>query len=213
MSKLYFAYGSNMNHRQMKTRCPDAKPYHLLLLDDWKLVFRGVADIVHSPGDKAPGGLWVISANDETYLDRYEGYQPDGSGMYRKETIEILPFKIGKETFTEIMFYVMNSDGIFPPSTYYLDGIRQGYRDFGLKTKPLNDAVEASYDDKNPSHVERRRYQRTGRPTLAPRPSVVKAMKDRKLPVFPVPNNPSTEVKPTKEQLSLWSRAMTVYGD
>jgi hypothetical protein len=211
MSKLYFAYGSNLSHRQMRLRCPDAKPYHLLMLDDWKLVFRGVADIAYSPGDKAPGGLWVISENDEINLDRYEGYRPDGSGMYRKETIQIHPFKIGKETFTEIMFYVMNSDGIYPPSVGYLAGIKDGYRDFGLKLKPLNDAVEASYDDKNPSHVERRRHQRNGRPALAPRPSVVKAMQKNKLPT--ITTTQSTEVKATKAQLDLWRKAMTVYGD
>jgi hypothetical protein len=205
MSKLYFAFGSNLNKRQMAARCPDAKAFSLFHLEDWKLVFRGVADVVPSPGDYVAGGLWIISARDEEALDRYEGFRRDGSGMYRKETIAIEPYKIRGETFTEIMFYVMNSEGIYPPSIGYLDSIKQGFRDFGLKMKPLHDAVEASYDDKNPSHVERQRYQRTGRPTLAPRPSD----KKNKSPIKVT----NTKPKPKPAQGSLWHRAMTVYGD
>jgi len=209
MSKLYFAYGSNLNKRQMALRCPDAKAFSLFHLEDWKLVFRGVADIAYSPGDKVSGGLWIISDKDELALDRYEGYRPGGTGMYRKESILIEPFKIGKETFTEIMFYVMNSTGIFPPTLGYLDCIRQGFKDFGLRPKPLMDAVEASYDDKNPSHVERRRHQRNGRPTLAPRPSDKQKMKS---PLKVVDTKP-IEHKPDSKQLSLWRKAMAVYGD
>jgi hypothetical protein len=209
MPKLYFAYGSNLDKGQMKRRCQDAKPFHLFKMEDWKLVFRGVADIVPSPGDKVSGGLWVISDNDELALDRYEGYRPDNSGMYRKEYLAIEPFKIGKDTFTEIMFYTMNSDGIFPPSHGYLETIKQGYRDFGLKMKPLLDAVEASHNDKNPSHIERRRHQRNGRPLLAARPSDKNKKSE---PIIIQPANP-IEHKPDDKQLAVWRKAMTIYGD
>jgi Gamma-glutamyl cyclotransferase, AIG2-like len=213
MSKLYFAYGSNLHKRQMAYRCPDAKAFSLFHLEDWKLVFRGVADIIPSPGDKVSGGLWVVSENDELALDRYEGYRPDGGGMYRKETIAIEPFKIGKETFTEIMFYTMNSDGIMPPSHGYLDTIKQGFKDFGLKLKPLMDAVEAAHDDKNPSHVERRRHQRNGRPAFAPRPSEAKKKKSPTI-IRATTTNPTTTNSTTNDkQLSLWRKAMTIYGD
>jgi hypothetical protein len=200
----------------MARRCPDAKPFSLFHMENWKLVFRGVADIVPSPGDYVPGGLWIISDNDELALDRYEGFRADGSGMYRKETIAIEPYKIKGETFTEIMFYVMNSDGIFPPSQYYLASIKEGYKNFGLKTKPLIAAVEASYDDKNPSHVERRRHQRNGRPTLAARPSELKKNKQSPIKVIdskPADAKPHNDHKPNAEHAALWRKAMTVYGD
>lgn len=212
MSKLYFAYGSNLNKAQMAYRCPDAEAFSLFLLENWKLVFRGVADIVRSPGDYAPGGLWIISAKDEIALDVYEGYRPDGTGMYRKIEIPITPYELNGETFTAIMFYVMNSDGIMPPSLGYLASIREGYKDFGLRLKPLNDAVEASWDDKNPSHVERRRHQRKGRPMLAQRPSELKKQK-QKIKLLNG-GKPITNAKPVNDkQLSLWRKAMTVYGD
>jgi len=203
MAKLYFAYGSNLNKRQMTRRCPDARPLSLLHLENWKLVFRGVADIVPSPGDFVSGGVWVISDNDERALDIYEGYRGDGSGMYRKVGVPIEPFKMRGETFTELMFYVMNSDGIMPPSEGYLASIREGFKDFGLRLKPLNDAVEASWDDKNPSHVERRRHARKGRPTLAVRPSSEK--KKAKVTV--------TNSEPTPAQRATWQRAMTIHSN
>ena len=42
---LYAAYGSNLNKSQMKRRCPDSSPYVGIVLKNWRLVFKGVADI------------------------------------------------------------------------------------------------------------------------------------------------------------------------
>jgi hypothetical protein len=57
---LYFAYGSNMNWEQMKTRCPSARFVAVALLPDYKLAFTrksinrgcGVADGVLLDGDE-----------------------------------------------------------------------------------------------------------------------------------------------------------------
>jgi len=37
----YFAYGSNLNHKQMLERCPDSQPRFLATLHNYKLVFVG----------------------------------------------------------------------------------------------------------------------------------------------------------------------------
>ena len=45
---LYFAYGSNLNHFQMKKRCKDSKYIKKFEIKDFRLTFRskyGVADI------------------------------------------------------------------------------------------------------------------------------------------------------------------------
>ena len=47
-SKLYLAYGSNLNKRQMAVRCPDAKPVGAAMIYGWELCFRGVADIAET---------------------------------------------------------------------------------------------------------------------------------------------------------------------
>jgi hypothetical protein len=166
MSKLYFAYGSNLNMRQMRWRCPKAQPVGKFKLNGVRLVFRGVADVADEPGASCWGGLWLITPECEVALDRYEGFRPDDPehGMYRKVTF---PLRKPWEGFTEGMFYQMNSTGIMPPSISYLRCIEEGYRDFKLPRAHLDAAVQASVDDKAPSHIERQRRRRTGRPALA----------------------------------------------
>lgn len=163
---IYFAYGSNLNIAAMARRCPDAVPLGSFTLDDARLVFRGVADCVYESGGKCLGAIWQITPKCEASLDRYEGI---GSGMYRKE---IVPLE-GIDGEDSLMYYAMNSTGIMPPSKGYLDTIRQGYRDFRLPLRHLNDAVRSSWDKKAPSHIERRRLRRTGRQPFADRPADV----------------------------------------
>ena len=43
--KLYGAYGSNLNLKQMHIRCPNAKPVCSFYLENFNLVFKGVADL------------------------------------------------------------------------------------------------------------------------------------------------------------------------
>src|SRR5262249_6062186 len=122
MTVLYFAYGSNLNIANMRDRCPAAEPLGSLTLTNSKLVFRGVADCIYEEGAECPGGVWQITDECEYALDRYEGV---GSGMYHKEYI---PVTWDGKTKEEMLLYVMNSTGIFPPSQGYLARIRQGYR-------------------------------------------------------------------------------------
>jgi hypothetical protein len=157
---LYFAYGSNLNHAAMARRCPGAKPIGPLKLPDSRLVFRGVADCIYEPGAECPGAVWKLTPECERALDRYEGV---GGGFYRKEYLPVT----GIEGEERMLVYIMNSTGIFPPSEGYFEVLRQGYRDFGLPLKYLREAVKASWDDKAPSHRERKRYHRDGRPPLA----------------------------------------------
>lgn len=39
--KLYVAYGSNLDKKQMKYRCPLARPVQSGYLDNWQLIYRG----------------------------------------------------------------------------------------------------------------------------------------------------------------------------
>jgi len=167
---LYFAYGSNLNLDQMARRTPAAMPVSPYVLKDWKLVFRGVADIVPAEGETVQGGLWDLTPECEAALDRYEGFNAEhpNSGMYRKVYLERGDLPNGETT---VMIYVMRSTGIYPPSAGYFDGIKVGYRHFDLPVAPLFTALEASYDDKAPSHIERQRMRRNGRPRLKERPS------------------------------------------
>lgn len=119
---LYFAYGSNMNKADMLMRCPDSKAIGPYVLKDWKLVFRGVADIVPAPDEQVMGALWEITSSCLFQLDRYESYPV----LYRRHTLEIDGYEENAVT------YLMNSDKLYSPSDYYLETIAKGYSDFGF---------------------------------------------------------------------------------
>ena len=137
MSKKYFAYGSNLNKEQMTKRTPFASSVGQAYIDGWRLVFRGVADIEPHEGSTLAVGLWNITKPDEENLDIYEGYPR----LYRKEEI------LG------MMTYRMNSVEIVPPYEDYFNTILQGYKDFGLDTKLLYDALDDSWMRKTRADV------------------------------------------------------------
>ena len=137
---IYLAYGSNMNKAQMAVRCPSAKPMGLMLLPDYKLVFKNVADIVHSPGDNAVVVAWRITKGNENTLDAYEGCNEKSpeDGLYKK-----IYWKA--KTGQGYMAYVMNDRyGISPPGQSYYDGIQNGYQDFGADVSYLETALSHS---------------------------------------------------------------------
>jgi len=138
--KLYIAYGSNLNLRQMKHRCPTATVAGKAVLKGWKMTFRGagggVATIEREDDSSVPVLVWRIYPQDEKALDAYEG----APRFYRKET---LPVELDGET-VEAMVYIMN-DGhpICYPGTSYYDTILEGYETAGFDTNVLQVYAEA----------------------------------------------------------------------
>ena len=131
--KYYFAYGSNLHHLQMKRRCPNCKYVKKMVLHDYNLTFRskyGAADIEKKPGSRVYGALYIISRAAEKRLDVYEEYPT----LYKK-----MYFKHRKR---KIMTYTMvRKSKLVPPTTIYLNVIKQGYKDCKLSMKSLNVAL------------------------------------------------------------------------
>ncbi len=138
---LYFAYGSNLNVGQMLRRAPEARPFSKLVLQDWQLVFRGVADIEPKPGCSVQGGLWRITGADEAALDRYEGVR---SGLYGKHYFTV-SYKDdgGNDVIEDVLVYIIATEdrGLLAPAQFYLDTIREGFKDFRLDETSLDTAV------------------------------------------------------------------------
>ena len=140
---LYFAYGSNINLRQMAVRCPDAKVVEPAVLEDYELLFRGngssfgVATISPKEGCQVLGLLWRITPYCELSLDIYEGYPR----LYEKQVIT-LRTKSGKQV--QAMAYVMTREKerlpTMPTRSYYT-GIQEGFRQNGLPERSLKAAL------------------------------------------------------------------------
>ena len=131
---LYFAYGSNLNHFQMKKRCKDSKFLKVIDLKNFKLTFRSkyrAADIEAQKNSKVPGALFEISKTDEKKLDLYEDFPI----LYKKHYFIYNDKKV--------MTYEMVRKTPFRfPREKYLNTIVQGYKDCKLDIKFLKNALK-----------------------------------------------------------------------
>jgi len=132
---LYFAYGSNLNHHQMKNiRCIGSKYLKTFFLKDYKLLFchpnklnkYGYANVVKKKGSKVPGAIWKITRKHEKILDRYEEFP----NSYQKKYF----YLSGKK----IMFYIMNKCFIKKPPKSYINTIKEGYKNCNIDIKYTN---------------------------------------------------------------------------
>ena len=122
----YIAYGSNLNFKLMRSRCPRAKPvlylngFKVNKLFGWRLVFNRYANIIKDSKSFVPIGLWKITKHCEKELDIYENFPILYSKIYLKYNS------------IKTMTYIMNSNKILRPSSTYMKLIYQGYKDFNL---------------------------------------------------------------------------------
>jgi len=130
----YFAYGSNLNRKQMLERCPDSKPEFKATLPNYKLVFvgwsrqwrGGVAGIRPFRGEKVLGAVYELSDRDLRRLDSYEGYPRDTNRL------NVTVFNEDSEAIQAITYIKAGQSEETRPSPEYLSIIQQGYRDWGI---------------------------------------------------------------------------------
>ena len=130
---LYFAYGRNLHHFQMKRRCKDSFFLKKINLKNFRLTFRSkyrAADIEPSKNSFVPGGLYEISKSDEKKLDVYEDFPI----LYKKFYFN----HYGKR----VMTYTMVKKTPFRfPTERYLNVVKRGYLDCELDQKFLKKAL------------------------------------------------------------------------
>ena len=129
---LYFAYGSNLNHRQMKNiRCFGSKYLKNFFLRDYKLIFChpnesnkfGYGNIMKKKGFKVAGAIWDITKEHEEILDSYEEFPK----VYQKEYFYLDEKKI--------MFYIMNKYYLKDPPKSYIDTVNVGYKNCNINSR------------------------------------------------------------------------------
>ena len=130
---LYFAYGSNLNHFQMKRRCKDSIFIKKHELKGFRLTFRSkyrAADIEKKKNSIVPGGLFEISKSDEKKLDIYEDYPI----LYKKIYFNFYKSKV--MTYSMVKKYEFRY-----PTERYLNVVKRGYNDCKLDKKYLSKAL------------------------------------------------------------------------
>ena len=139
-TKLYIAYGSNMDIRQMSFRCPTAKLICTSEVEGYRLLFRGsqtgaYATIEKADGYKVPVIVWEIGETDEMNLDRYEGFP---AFYYKKDLTVSVNGKREKA-----MAYIMDERrSLGEPSYRYYKVIEDAYSEFHLDINILEKALE-----------------------------------------------------------------------
>ena len=123
--KLYFAYGSNMNSKQMEERCPDSSCRGTGSIDGHRFIInsRGVASIVPDVNSMVHGLIWEISEEDELVLDKREGVS---SNCYSKVDLLVKEAN-GKEA--TCLVYIASDQSIGKPRLGYLEKIIQPLKD------------------------------------------------------------------------------------
>ncbi len=130
----YFAYGSNLDRKQISGRCPEAKPKFIATLPNYKLIFTGwdrkwrggVASIKPYKGEKVIGAIYEISERDLRSLDKYEGYPT----VYNRINVVVFT-EVGDPV--EAMTYVkVKQSEETQPSREYLAIMQQGCKDWGI---------------------------------------------------------------------------------
>ena len=131
---LYFAYGSNLSHKQMLQRCPGSKPRYKANLPNYKLIFAGwsrkwhgaTASIKPFSGSKVTGAVYEIPEKDMKSLDKYEGYPT----VY--ERLNVIVITEDDDPVKAITYIMKEPSEEKQPSPEYLAVIRQGYKDWSI---------------------------------------------------------------------------------
>lgn len=156
--RYYLAYGSNLNIRQMRMRCPSARIIGTAVIKDYELLFKGsqtgaYLTIESKLGASVPVAVWSVTDEDEAALDRYEGFP---TFYYKKEMrLPIKGIKSGKTRTRDCFVYIMHEERrIGVPSLAYVSICLEGYVSFGFDEHFLAEAQMKSkeafgYENRN----------------------------------------------------------------
>ncbi len=123
---IYFAYGSNMDHEQMQTRCPGHRVIGTVRLPNYALAFTrwsrswnsGTADILPERGKEICGVLYDLTLDDLKRMDKFADYP----NSYIRQDVFV---EMDGETLPALT-YVAIRQGVFLPSRAYLSKMIQG---------------------------------------------------------------------------------------
>jgi len=125
----------NTNLEQMCDRCPAARRMGNRMLVEHRLVFRGVADIEPCKNSYVWGVLWDITKCCEDELDQLEGYPH----VYSKKTVPVTNYNM--PPLEAMVYHMPDAYTYAAPSTFYLNMLLIGYKQNGLSTDQIVNAM------------------------------------------------------------------------
>lgn len=134
MTFYYFAYGSNMNHKEMRKRCPGSRFKKAVYLKNAEFRYDGqsktrgnkaVANIVDANGQEVWGGLFEVTQGDLDKLDCCEGYPKS----YDRKIVKVRDTE-GKDYDAWVYFRIGEKKG--EPSDEYRTIVLEGVKDCKL---------------------------------------------------------------------------------
>jgi hypothetical protein len=142
---IYFAYGSNLDPTQMRTRCPGSVALGRACLAHHRLDFTyyssrwsgGAADVLPHSHESVWGIVYALPTRDLLQLDRFEvGYdrvflevQPDG---WHASAAEARGESADASVMARVQSYTVRDKRSFRPSARYLDQIVRWARHWQL---------------------------------------------------------------------------------
>lgn len=132
---LYFAYGSNMDERQMRSRVPGASKVDVGFLPGHEFIFSGysrtwngsVANVRRKRGSVVPGVVYDLPPGGLSKLDRFEGYP----ASYQRKSARIT-LRSGGEV-SVVLYYKRKTSADAPPNPVYVRRILAALKAHGIQ--------------------------------------------------------------------------------
>ena len=143
-TRLYFAYGSNLEPTQMEKRCPGHRVVGRAVLRGHAIRFRGygrdwagaVATVEPAEGHAVHGIVFALTDEHYASLDAYEGFDGPGaaSSLYDRVLARV---EMEGGDVVDAQTYVMRKRPEGRPSRRYRDAIVRGMRHHGLAEEAI----------------------------------------------------------------------------
>lgn len=156
-TRLYFAYGSNLNLSLMRQKCAKSRVLGIARLADHRIGFYGysvtwdgaVETVVPDPQSEVWGVLYQLESFDWERLDNCEDVRADGTGEYFHYPVEVVDAQ--QQVYEASIYKKARLGTAETPTEEYLALIIQGAQEQGLPDAYIKSLQQistqpASYD-------------------------------------------------------------------